>query len=270
MVRLSTRSRNDVAIGALTRASSMHSHIRLACSTLADFVLPISCASCGRVLDAMDRGIVCGRCWSRLRLLPSPRCPRCGHPNDGHGCRWCANLPPFVRAVRSVCWTTVDTGQRIVYALKYEGWWRVAEDAAARMARLDWPRDVLEERAALVPVPLAASRLRQRGYNQSECLARALALFWKVPVRADVLIRSRATQTQTRLTPEERVRNVQGAFAATTAAQPDLRGAHVVLVDDVVTTAATLNECAGALHDAGIRIVSYVTFGRAPAIGDRL
>ena len=137
------------------------------------------------------------------------------------------------------------------------------------MARLDWPLDVAEERVALLPVPLAASRQRQRGYNQSECLARALAVLWSVPVRTDVLVRARATQTQTRLTPEERVRNVHGAFAATTMAATEFRGAHVVLVDDVVTTAATLNACAAALHEAGVRIVSYVTFGRAPAIGDR-
>lgn len=260
-----------MAGGALTpRAWTTGRYCGRALRTLADFVLPIACASCGRVLDGNEAGIVCGRCWSRLRLLPAPRCTRCGHPIEGHLCRWCESLPPFVRAVRSVCWATVDTGQRIVHALKYEGWWRVAEGAAARMARLDWPSDVVWERAALIPVPLAASRLRQRGYNQSECLARALGRLWKLPVRADALIRSRATQTQTRLTPEERVRNVHGAFAATDAARTELRGAHVVLVDDVVTTAATLNACAGALHDAGVRIVSYVTFGRAPAIGDRL
>jgi ComF family protein len=175
-----------------------------------------------------------------------------------------------VRAVRSVCWATVDTGQRIVHALKYEGWWRVAEGMATRMARLDWPRDVVDERAVLVPVPLAASRQRQRGYNQSECLARALAPLWKVPMRTDVLLRYRATQTQTRLTPEQRVRNVHGAFSAPIAARIVLRGTHVVLVDDVVTTAATLNACAAVLHKAGARIISYVTFGRAPAIGDRL
>jgi ComF family protein len=169
-----------------------------------------------------------------------------------------------------VCWATVDTGQRIVHALKYEGWWRVADGAATRMARLGWPLDVVEERAALVPVPLAASRQRQRGYNQSECLARALAPLWNVPVRVDLLVRSRSTQTQTRLTPEERVRNVYGAFSATPAAHDTLRGMHVVLVDDVVTTAATLNACAAVLHDAGARIISYVTFGRAPAIGDRV
>ena len=234
-----------------------------------DLFLPLVCASCERVLDAGEPGIVCGRCWARLRLLPLPRCDRCGHPTGGRACRWCPSLPPYVRAVRSACWATTGTGQRVVHALKYEGWWRVAEGMAERMARLDWPRDVLEERAALVPVPLAASRQRQRGYNQSECLARALARAWDVPARVDLLERARDTGTQTRLSPEERVRNVLGAFRARPAARKLLRGAHVVLVDDVVTTAATLNACAAALHDAGVRIVSYVTFGRAPAIGDR-
>jgi predicted amidophosphoribosyltransferase len=66
------------------------------------------------------------------------------------------------------------------------------------------------------------------------------------------------------------VRNVHGAFAAAAGARAVLRGTHVVLVDDVVTTAATLNACAAVLHDAGARIISYVTFGRAPAIGDRI
>ena len=236
---------------------------------LLDLLLPLACACCGRALDAGEPGIVCGRCWARLHVLPEPRCGRCGHPTTRRACRWCMLLPPYVRAARSVCWATKGSGQRVLHALKYEGWPRVADGAAARMARLDWPADVLEERSALVPVPLAASRQRQRGYNQSECLARALAPLWQVPVRTDVLIRARGTQTQTRLTPEERVRNVHGAFAATAAAN-GLRGAHVVLVDDVVTTAATLNACAAVLHAAGVRIVSYVTFGRAPAIGDRL
>jgi ComF family protein len=178
-------------------------------------------------------------------------------------------LPPFVRSVRSVCWATAGSGQSIVHALKYDGWWRVADGMAARMARLDWPADVAEERAALVPVPLAASRQRQRGYNQSECVARALAVWWRLPVRSDVLERTRETPTQTRLAPEERIRNVHGAFRATLAARNVLSGAHVVLVDDVVTTAATLNACATALFESGTRIISYVTFGRAPALGDR-
>jgi ComF family protein len=140
---------------------------------------------------------------------------------------------------------------------------------AARMARLMWPDDVVRERTALVPVPLAGSRQRERGFNQSERLASALATAWRTPVWNHVLVRARSTSTQTRLTAEERRRNVSGAFRAVSSARSQLRGAHLILVDDVVTTGSTLVECASALIDGGARITSFVTFGRAPAGGDR-
>ena len=135
-----------------------------------------------------------------------------------------------------------------------------------QMARLNFPRDVAEERDLLVPVPLARSRARERGYNQSEVLARLLGVHWDIRV-LEAVARRRATVTQTRLTPGDRLRNVAGAFDAVVGRE-ELAGRHVVLVDDVVTTAATLNACAKALHDGGARIISYVTFGRARAAGD--
>lgn len=200
-------------------------------------------------------------------MLPAPRCDRCGHPLPGDRCRWCDLLPPYVRAARSVCWAADEIGLGVVHALKYQGWHRIADEMALRMSRVDWPIDVLDERGALVPVPLSEKRMKQRGYNQSERLAAALGLRWKLPVMADALARTRHTETQTRLTPGERLRNVSNAFTAT--APSSIRGAHLVLVDDVVTTAATLNACAAALCAGGARIVSFVTFGRAPALGDR-
>jgi ComF family protein len=167
-----------------------------------------------------------------------------------------------------VCWATSGTGGAIIHALKYDGWTDVARGMATRMARPAWPIDVELERTALVPVPLAAVRLRERGYNQSVLLARALGAAWRLPVWDHVLERTRATRSQTRLTADERTRNVSGAFRAQSAARQTLRGAHLVLVDDVVTTAATLNASAAALIHGGARIVSYATFGRAPALGD--
>ena len=125
------------------------------------------------------------------------------------------------------------------------------------------------ERAAVVAVPLAPVRERERGFNQSAEIAHALGREWHLPEWDDALVRTRATQSQTRLTPGDRLVNVSGAFGVRPAARERLRGAHVVLVDDVVTTAATLNACAAALVNGGARIVSYVTFGRAPALGDR-
>jgi ComF family protein len=161
------------------------------------------------------------------------------------------------------------TGSALVHALKYGGWPDVAHAMARRMARVDLPPDVVAERTALVPVPLSSTRERERGHNQAERLATALASHWHLPVWRAVLRRSRHTQSQVRLTPSERSSNVSRAFETNATAQRPLQGAHVILIDDVVTTAATLNAAARALTDGGARIISYVTFGRAPDPGDR-
>ncbi len=161
------------------------------------------------------------------------------------------------------------TGAALVHALKYDGWHAVARPMARRMARLDWPRDVVRERSALVPVPLSVTRHRERGYNQAERLASALAAEWRIPLWTDVLERNRDTRSQVRLTPSERASNVSGAFRVTRGAHARLRGAHIMLVDDVITTAATINAAAQALSDGGARIISCATFGRAPEPGDR-
>ncbi len=177
-------------------------------------------------------------------------------------------LPPFIRSARSAYGIGHGSADQVVHALKYNGWQATAVGMGRRMASLRFPADVERERAALVPVPLSISRQRERGYNQSELLAIELGRQWGMDVRTDLVQRTRATTTQTRLTPGERLRNVSGAFRAV-AGRASLRGQHLVLVDDVVTTAATLNACAAALYDGGARILSFVTFGRAPALGDR-
>jgi ComF family protein len=160
------------------------------------------------------------------------------------------------------------TASALIHSLKYDGWRRIAVGMGAEMARLRWPGDVHRERACLVPVPLTSARARERGFNQADAIAQALATHWAIPVRS-ALCRTRMPTSQTRLTPGERTVNVTRAFTVASAGAPDVQGAHCVLVDDVVTTAATLVACATALMEGGARIVSCVTFGRAPAIGDR-
>jgi len=139
----------------------------------------------------------------------------------------------------------------------------MADDLALVLASLRPPTD---GPSALVPIPLAPKRLRTRGYNQSEVLARALARQWRIPVLPDLLVRTRETPTQTALTPGTRLANVAGAFdvrrAACGAARPT---PHVqyVLVDDVFTTGATLAEAARALEQSGAATIHGVTFARA-------
>jgi ComF family protein len=279
MVRRDTRPQGDVESGgrviasgaSARRASTPRLAVRALRATL-DLVLPRVCVSCERPMESNEDGLVCSLCWSRLAPLPSPHCARCGHPTEGRTCRFCATLPPFVRAARSVCWVPHEVGSAIVYALKYHGWTATARGMGARMARVAWPDDVVVERAALVPVPLSPDRERERGFNQAALLAGSLATRWSVPSWPDVLVRTRSTGTQTRLTPGERSANVRHAFevpGGPHGASARMRGLHLVLVDDVLTTGATLNACAAALFEAGARTISYVTFGRARASGDR-
>ncbi len=253
-----------------------------------DFLLPGACVLCRREHRPDERdGIVCGHCWAKVVPFPHPQCERCGHPGlslsapapgalnideprpDLPACRWCPRLSPAVRAVRSVARMDTGTGGELVHAIKYQGWSRVAVAMGRRMARLDWPQDVREERSLLVPIPLGRGRLRERGYNQAEVLARAVSPWWNVPVMADALVRTRETRSQVRLTPSERAGNVSRAFVVPKERRATLRGQHVVLVDDVITTAATVNAAVDALLDGGARIISCVTFGRAPDPGDR-
>lgn len=112
----------------------------------------------------------------------------------------------------------------------------------------------------IIPVPLHARRLRERGYNQALELARPLARAWRLPLRADALRRVRATPAQSALDAAARRRNLRGAFAATAADLP----AHVALLDDVMTTGATLAACARTLRRAGVRRVDVWALARTP------
>jgi predicted amidophosphoribosyltransferase len=165
----------------------------------------------------------------------------------------CAGWPPELGGVASAVW--LDEGaRRAVHLLKYEGWWRVGELMADTIRRLAPP----PPGSTLVPVPLGATRLRTRGYNQSAALAEALGKLLDLPVALGAIRRRRETITQTALTPEERRANLSGAFEP--AGRPPSRP---VLVDDVFTTGATLAEAALALLGGGATGVSAVTFARA-------
>ena len=225
-----------------------------ALSALERLLLPNSCVSCGRVVAPSDPdSLVCAPCYARLRAVPAG-CARCWQPLPPLGpCRFCADWPEALEWVRSAVWLGSEA-RDIVHHLKYQAYTLLADVIADKMRRLPKP----DGRLILVPVPLSPKRLRQRGYNQAEAIAQALALRWKCDVDSDVLVRIRDTKSQTKLTPDERRANVGGAFAA---APPN--PASVILVDDVLTTGATLVAAASALQDAGWSSVRAVTFARA-------
>jgi ComF family protein len=151
----------------------------------------------------------------------------------------------------------------IVHALKYGGWSGLAEAMGARMAEVSFSRPVEVGIDGVVPVPLSAARLRERGFNQAELLARAVAAHRRQPLLANALTRARDTRHQARLTSSDRRRNVSGAFAVSDGAREEIQDKHILLVDDVLTTAATAQDCVRALCFGGARSVSLLTFARA-------
>ena len=242
-------------------------------SAVEQLLLPAECLLCHALLSPRDaERVVCPLCRHRWRPVRPPWCQRCGQPEPHFGpCRLCSGWPRALTSVRSAVW--LDGGARPgVHALKYGGLPRIADDLALAMTALD-ARTAGSSGRALVPIPLAPKRLRTRGYNQSEVLARALARTWRIPVIVDVLVRARETPTQTALTPGTRLANVAGAFAANFECRTtndelrhstlDIRHSTFILVDDVFTTGATLAEAARALEQAGATTIHAVTFARA-------
>jgi ComF family protein len=219
------------------------------------WLLPAECRLCGRSVTAWpDDPLICPLCRSRWAPVPEPVCHRCGQPRDGDlECRICTDWPAGFFGVRSAVWLS-GTARDAVHSLKYSGWWRAAQGMAPAMTRLE----PLSADSVLVPIPLGSARRRERGYNQSAELAGALGRLVSLPVREDLLQRTRDTARQTGLAPDARRANLDGAFVgrAWGSRRP-------VLVDDVFTTGATLVSAAKALLAAGVHEVSAVTFARA-------
>jgi ComF family protein len=219
------------------------------------------------VLDAPLAGPVCRACWSSVRPVTPPACHVCGQPLPSwrtisvaaERCAACRRRPPAFDRGAVAC-DYADVMRAIVHAFKYDG----RRSLARPLGRLlrEAGHAVLDGADAVVPVPLHPWKRLRRGFNQAADLAGTLDL----PVRA-VLRRSRATRTQAGLTPGQRRRNVAGAFAL--ARWPwrtrlsAVENQILVLVDDVMTTGATLDACARVLKRAGAREVRTLTLARA-------
>jgi ComF family protein len=238
--------------------------LRLAADAILSVVLASGCASCRELLAQPTRGPVCARCWRSILPLTPPLCHRCGDPLPSWRaisvplavCPRCRRGHRAVSCARAI--GSYDGALRsIVHALKYEG----RRSLALPLARLMRQRgaEILAGVTCVVPVPLHASRRRERGFNQASDLARHLGL----PV-VDALRRTRATATQTGLPAGRRHRNVRDAFTLSRAGGhlAQMPSAIVVVVDDVSTTGATIEACARALIAAGVTEVRALTAAR--------
>lgn len=259
----------NVAVEAIARrATGMLSSLG---ARVLDTILPPQCIGCGAQIDRI--GHLCPGCWSSLNFISEPCCVRCGFPFEfaaaqGDICAACGTAPPVCRRVRAVmrydaaCRGLIlgfKHGDRLERAPAFGTWLRRAG------------ADLLREADMIVPVPLHRWRLIRRRYNQSAVLALNLGRQSGLPTVADALIRTRPTPPQGGMSAAGRRRNVAGAFSISPRRQQAIAGRRVLLIDDVMTTGATLDACARTLLRAGAMqvdglVVARVVRASAPLI----
>jgi ComF family protein len=230
--------------------------------------LPSGCRICERLLTSASRVPICEECLTSFERVPSIACEVCGRPLPGWTqkerepllCPACQDRTYAFDRGRSFA-VYEDAVVRAILLLKFEQIEPLGEWFAERLAQL-----VSAERERLaadvvVPVPLHRERERERGYNQAALISKPLAKRLGLPHRAVLLMRTRARPDKQVLSLEERWESVRGAFATRPGSQVD--NLRVLLVDDVLTTGATLDACARALREAGAKSVIGLTVARA-------
>lgn len=225
-----------------------------------DALLPPSCPGCGEALDR--QGGVCPACYRNIRLIGEPCCVGCGIPFETGpaGAIHCARCVarPFAFSKARAGFVYDGMGRELIRSLKY----RDDDTVLASLIGLAYPAwlALSPEDALVVPVPMHRRRLWRRRYNQAALIARALHRRFGAEVAMQGLARVRPTRQQTGLSDKARRRNVRGAFQV--RAPERVTGRTVLLIDDVMTTGATLHACAEVLLTAGAAEVRCFTLGR--------
>jgi ComF family protein len=239
-------------------------------SAFLDWLYPPRCRSCRDGILARDEECICTACRSRIRVVGHPRCVMCGRPfpdaaGEDHECAACLTREPHFSKARA--WALYPRGESpddpvraIVHRFKYGRKISLGKPLGRILAGAchgDFRRDNLD---CIVPVPLHPKRLRWRGFNQAVVLGKELSRAWRLPIDPFILVRTRPTVPQTELNEAERRTNVRGAFAVEDGTP--VKNKALLLLDDVYTSGATVNECSRVLRRAGAKSVHVLTLAR--------
>jgi ComF family protein len=247
----------------LLRPRVWHAGLRAFSRGIVDFIAPPLCAGCGaRVVEPTS---LCPSCWGQMHFIERPFCNRLAIPfeiDHGPGVispAAIATPPPWTEARAAALYEGL--AGELVRRFKYADRHDVLPVIAHLTARAG--RELLERADLVMPVPLHSSRLRSRRYNQAAMLALRVGKAHGVPVLVDGLVRKRATVPQVSLSRAARARNVAGAFGVSPRHRARIKGQAIVLVDDVLTSGATLASATRALLRAGAGRVDVLVFARA-------
>ncbi|MDD5408758.1 MAG: ComF family protein [Candidatus Omnitrophica bacterium] len=228
-----------------------------------DLIYPNFCLACkNRICPAEEEDVICAQCWQKLERNLPPFCASCGRRLDKLSivkniCSSCLKSKFYFDRAFSPCAYT-GTIKKLIHEFKYSGKDYLGEPLGRLMNEFiqDY-RLPIEYLDFIIPVPLHKSRMREREFNQAQILSEKVSKEFDKKVLPDVLVRNRPTRTQTDLAFEERRKNVERSF---TVRDPgSIKGANILLIDDVLTTGATSSEAAKALKDSGARIIFVMT-----------
>ena len=225
-------------------------------SGIINYIYPSKCPSCDRETDNFMVAPFCKNCWSGIKKYSGPSCRICSTPFTSEYstvCSDCLKRPPSFSKVLSF-----GLYDRVLAAAinhyKFYGIKRLYRPLGELLFALEMP-----EIDAIVPVPLSITGLRKRGFNQALLISKIVSGHMKKPMIIDGLIKQKDTHAQIGLSAKERAANLKGAFVT----RRDFSGKMLMLVDDVMTTGATANECSKQLMNAGARDVVVITLARA-------
>ena len=237
--------------------------MKLFIQTSLDFLFPPLCHICRSFIPDAGEVHICAVCRDRLPLVTSPLCPVCGIPfrgvGDNHPCGECQTRPPHFESARAQL-LYEESARDLIHFFKYRHKTRLRRPLA--LLALEGLTEFITDRIpdVIIPVPLHRSRLQSRGFNQALLLGGLFSSRLSIPMMADGLIRTRQTEPQIELSAEDRRDNVKGAFAANRPGS--ISGKRILLLDDVMTTGSTVNECARVLKKAGAISVVVATVAR--------
>jgi ComF family protein len=225
-------------------------------SKILNILYPSECPLCRGASDVFSHSPICTSCWSKIKRYTGPSCRICAMPFSSEYSNICwqclKKLPPFLMAINYGLYEGVLA--EAINQLKFHGVKRLSKPLGMLMQGLDLP--VMD---GIVPVPLNVKRLRERGFNQSLLIARVISKKIRVPLLMDILLKKKETPPQVGLSAKERLLNLKNAFDV----KGDVNGLRLLLVDDVMTTGATVTECSKTLMKAGAKEVIVLTLARS-------
>ncbi|MFC1698383.1 double zinc ribbon domain-containing protein [Candidatus Omnitrophota bacterium] len=244
--------------------------------SLINLIYPLTCLICGIKLDPLSQKPLCAVCWSKIEYNPAPFCRVCGkplpacpagspagrparHQSQALVCQDCQNSQFYFKQVRSVC-KYDGVIKECIHLFKYNHKLSLTKPLGGLLVDFATHNCDMSQIDLILPVPLHSKKLRQRQFNHAQNLAQSLAAAFSKQIQPQLIVKIKPGPDQVSLTRAARSRNIRGAF--TIRNNKPVKSKNVLLVDDVFTTGATVNECAKALLDAGAKQVDVLTLAR--------